>query len=238
MKQAVSLPGTVFALLVLLLSTSAYTHLRSRMAVPQLTAVNLEQLPLELGAWKGVEGAGLTQLARDILKLDHAVRRTYRGSDGSFIDLYIGYWKRQSGEHQAAKHSPAVCLPSNGWNTWGQSTKELAVGGAPGDGMLKLNSIAGQFAQENHLFYYWFFSGERTYANEWTALFFITLEKFWRNRSDGGIVEISTPVGGPHGEADNFARAQERLESFARELHPALMKLLTENVSPADPHAP
>jgi EpsI family protein len=228
-SPSVSLSGTLFALVALLFGGAAYIGFRSQMSAPEITAVNLDLLPYQLGQWRGADSAGLTALARDILQLDHALMRTYRRDDGSTIDLYIGYWQRQSGEHQAAKHSPAVCLPSNGWNTWGRKTKQLSsptpTASLP---LLAVNSLAGQFGQQNSLFYYWFFSGDRSYANEWTALFFITLEKFLKNRSDGGIVELSTPVGAA---ADALKQADARLGDFAGVLHPALMSIISANDS-------
>ena len=242
--NCLSLGGTLFALMLLLFACSAYTVFRTKMAAPELALVNLELLPMQLGPWKGSASQGLSSMARDILQLDHALRRTYRLDDGSAIDLYIGYWKKQNGEHQAAKHSPAVCLPSNGWNTWARGSKNLYLpqthttsaktgtgsltessGGRP----LPVNHISAELAHQDYFFLYWFFSGDRTYANEWSALFFITLEKFLKNRSDGGIVEISTSVGSAPGAAQSFEKAENRLTEFATLLQPELQRLIGEN---------
>ncbi len=228
MKQAVLLRGTIFALFALLVMQGAFLALRSRIATPYAPSINLELLPRQLGDWTGVDSEGLSSMARGILQLDHAVRRTYSRQDGASIDLYIGYWKHQSGDHQAAKHSPAVCLPANGWNIWDIRANQLEFPSSSGINSppLAFNSISAQFARQDHLFYYWFFSGERTYANEWTALFFITLEKFLKNRSDGGIVELSTPMGARDVNRDSLKQANERLTDFTGMLHPALMNLI------------
>ncbi|HQH26399.1 MAG TPA: EpsI family protein, partial [Oligoflexia bacterium] len=123
MTRAVSLAGALFAVVFFIIAGSAYGMLRTRLSAAEVAAVDLRALPYQLGRWRGVDGPGLAKVARDILKLDHALKRTYTDADGNMIDLYIGYWTHQSGEHQAAKHSPAICLPANGWSTWSHSEK-------------------------------------------------------------------------------------------------------------------
>ncbi len=189
---------------------------------PIAKEVPLEELPLTLGEWHGEESSALGVRSQQILQLDRYLRRIYTNENGDQVFLYVGYWRRQTGEHQAAKHSPAVCLPANGWRVTDRREKRVTV--AEAEPSLELNSLVGEFAHEHALFYYWFFSGDETYHDEWLALVKIALQTFIHKRSDGGIVELSVEL--KDRSELNLEPHHQTLESFIREFYPALRKLL------------
>lgn len=160
--------------------------------------------------WNGEDLPGLGIHSQTVLQLDSHLYRVYRDNRGNKITVYVGYWRAQGGDYQAAKHSPAVCLPSNGWRVEDQQILEFSSGD-------KVNSIAGSSGLAHYRFYYWFFSGEREYTREWQALGQLALSALSDGRLDGGIVELSATAETPTSVIDEFVA----------EFRPALRKLVT-----------
>ena len=184
----------------------------------------IERLPLQLGDWEGRDTAGLSIRSQDILKLSRFVKREYVKGDRSVI-LYIGYWKKQTGDYQAAKHSPALCLPSNGWSIERRGGTDLALTNSSADAFTT-QRILGEIRGASHLFYYWFFTGQKNYSEEWQALLNISFQKLFSGRSVGGIVEVSVPLLGGKAQAAAEGEAADVLEDFLKSLYPELSGLI------------
>lgn len=189
-------------------------------------AISLSKLPYELGDFKGQDSNPLTLKERDILKLDQFVRRTYSDSKGRKVFLYLAYWDKQNGEHQAAKHSPAVCLPANGWKLSSVQVKTI-------NDSLRVKRVESTLKSESHLFYYYFFSGEEIYVDETSALLHILKESLLNSRSDGGLLEISTELSSRRlGDMAN-TEADELLSEFSALLQEFLKENLFQTKSSA-----
>lgn len=220
--------GTMVAFCLLSATAIAAHYLEGKLEAASKRDILIESLPLELGQWRGEDLPGLGVRPREILRLDRALRRIYRNSKGDEVFIYIGYWSQQSGEHQAAKHSPAVCLPANGWRVSHRERRVLRDTGAPlanKSTTLTVNSLLGELNHERSLFYYWFFSGEKRYAEEWQALIYIVLETFLHQRSDGGIIELSARVPKAKEIDQAVAEPKKVLEEFAEAFLPAFAAL-------------
>ena len=213
--------GTILAFLTLLVST-AFVQLQLNKAEVTSADIAIESLPMKLGDWQGKDTEGLDIRSQDILKLTRYVKRLYTNPEGDRVILYVGYWQTQTGDYQAAKHSPALCLPANGWSIQFKPVRQVNIKNSDS---VDTKRIVGEIRDTPYLFYYWFFSGEKNYTEEWQALINISFEKLFRGRSDGGIVEISIPIRG----GDKIAgeeRANEILEDFLEEFYPELRKLI------------
>jgi len=210
-----SLPwGGIVGLALMALTVLAGTLLDSE-RVGAATGVDLAQLPEQIGEWKSSQSLKMDPSSRDTLQLNSYVKRFYSKPDGSRVYLYAGYWDKQSGEHQAAKHSPVTCLPSNGWSISSPKKVELAKPS------FKVNRLTGAFGKGNNLFYYWFYTANETYLDEWKALIKISVGNLFHGRSDGGIVELSIP----YGDAYSEEKADAILEEFVSVLLPALSEV-------------
>jgi EpsI family protein len=186
----VRIKGAYIAVAILLL-TVVITHLtKTRLASFEAIDIAVETLPMQLGSWNGVESDALSTKSKEILKLTKYIKRDYTNSEGKTVSLYIGYWNKQSGEHQAAKHSPALCLPSNGWHVQYKDPVLLTSNSSS----LTAKQILGEIQSSEQLFYYWFFAGEENYYEELKALVNISLQRLLHGRSDGGIIEIHTAL--------------------------------------------
>jgi len=180
---------------------------------------------MAFGDWKGREADPLSASSHDILKLDQYLRRYYENSKGEGVFVYVGYWEKQSGEHQAAKHSPLMCLPANGWKISSPEARSIPVGGSEGQ---KARQLVGLIKEQSLLFYYWFFSGEETYVDETEALFRIAKEAIIHGRSDGGIVELSTLITRGGSQEDALAASETTLKDFVKSFAPELNKLVRD----------
>ena len=94
----------------------------------------------------------------EVLQLTSYTKRVYKHPSGKSVYLYIGYWEKQSGEHQAAKHSPALCLPSNGWLTTHLASEMLSKDEYNIHAPIEARKIIGELRTTKELFYYWFFA--------------------------------------------------------------------------------
>ncbi len=224
--------GAGIAFITLLVLTAGFrTHL-ALLADRPLANVAIENLPMNLGNWQGSEGAGLDIRSQETLRLTRYIKREYRNPAGKIILVYLGYWQKQSGDYQAAKHSPALCLPSNGWYIEPPSVVPLYVNSdVP---QFKVKRIQAQIKDDRYLFYYWFFTGEKNYAEEWRALLNISIQNFFRGRADGGIIEISTRLAGGESTESSYASADAAITDFIKNLQPFLQELIKKGaLSPA-----
>ena len=86
-----------------------------------------------------------------------------------------------------------------------------------------------KYASNNaHMFYYWFFTGETTYSEEWRALLTISLQRFLTGRSDGGIVEVSSPLSPSLAPVEARKAAATVVENFLRDFYPAFNQLVLD----------
>ena len=106
--------GVLTSLAVLIPSVLLSFRLDSVLHRGTVETVSLENFPNTLGEWQGEESSEMDARSQSILQLDQYLRRRYTTAEKRSAFVYVGYWKKQSGEHQAAKHSPLMCFPANG----------------------------------------------------------------------------------------------------------------------------
>lgn len=218
----------VIALITVLLLSLLFRYHASWLESQEAVDVQVDKLPYTIGEWKGKDTVGLDIRSQETLRLDRYVKRLYTNSEGEQILLYVGYWKKQSGDYQAAKHSPQLCLPSNGWYVERKPATEVSPETSTGVAPFSVKRLVGEIGDNAHLFYYWFFTGEQNYSDEWKALLTISFQSFLAGRSDGGIVEISTPLEGGEAREENIKKRSALVEDFLFHFYPALNKLIAE----------
>lgn len=182
------------------------------------TSVVLSSLPNTLldatkGQWDGSPSEGLGVKELDILKLDQYIKRYYRllGDDSSDagkvpINVYVGFWKSQTGDYQGAKHSPSICLPSSGWVVEQRGIKEFPLSSSDST-RFAARQVVGSAMGHKALFTYWFFTAGDTFYDEWKTLLYVSFGALFKNRTDGGIVTLSVPFAKnlPDEEAEKLA---------------------------------
>ncbi len=202
----------------------------------QLQGVPIEDLPMVIGSWHGRKDAPLDERSAAVLQLDGAVKRVYRNTVGKELYVYIGYWKTQSGDNQAAKHSPVMCLPANGWTISQPMPWEIPTSHESEEAGLKsftASSLVADFKGHRSLFKYWFFSGEEMFRDETQALVKTSFGMLSGSRTDGGIVEVTVPIDDSIPKSQAEAEAEQLATDFTRGLYPALVRLIRTGVKGA-----
>jgi EpsI family protein len=184
------------------------------------------ELPLELGAFVGRD----REMDREVLELlklsDHVMRVYVPRADGSRdsgafegqtrqaaapVWLYVGYYGSQ--RTGATYHSPKNCLPGGGWVF---KSSDPVAGVLPGRPEAALNRVVIEKGFDRQLILYWYQDRGRVIASEYAAKGYLILDAATRNRTDGALVRVSTPIVGNEDEAFRHAAA------FVERLFPAL----------------
>ena len=175
----------------------------------------LGTLPLHFGAWSGREEV-VEQIFLDVLKVSDYLSAIFgRSTDPAPVGLWIAYYDAQTQE--AAVHSPQACLPGGGWRIESLTEHEIPGIGPDGAGM-RVNRVEISLGTQRQLVYYWFAQRGRTLTSEYLVKWYIFQDGLTKNRTDGALVRVTTPVGDKTGIPEGDAR----LEAFIRDIDPKL----------------
>lgn len=207
-----------FVAAVLLLGTTlGFSHMvEFREYVP----VNrpLDEFPLGMGEWNGTRTT-MGQEFIDVLKFDSYLMVDYADPKGRQVSFYTAYYGSQ--RKGGSIHSPATCLPGSGWVFEESGAVEMPFTDSAGRPM-KVSRAIMKKGDVQELTYYWFPMRGRNL----TSLHEMKLFNFWdaltRQRTDGALVRLITPVYGGEG----VAGAEVRLQQFTRMIVPELAHFL------------
>lgn len=168
--------------------------------------------PMQVGKWSGQD----VYIEREVLRIlgdgDFLVR-LYRAPDTPPVDLFIAYFPTQ--RTGSTIHSPQNCLPGAGWAPVDFRRMRLEMPGAP---PIVVNRYLIEKGTNRQLVLYWYQSNGRFVASEYWAKFYLVADSIRRNRSDGALVRVVTPV---QREEDDTS-AERRAVEFARLIIPLL----------------
>lgn len=219
-----------FVLALLMMgATWAFLASRSR-AEPSLSRAPFAEFPMQLGSFHG-QDRPMDEGVLDLLNLSDYLMRVYvpvsdeKPAAGAFegrttqgaaaVALYVGYYGSQ--RTGATYHSPKNCLPGGGW-VFRSSSRVTAV--IPGHPEAAVNRVAIEKGFSRQLILYWYQDRGRIVASEYAAKGYLILDATTRNRTDGALVRVSTPIVGTEEEAFEHAVA------FVREAFPHLAEHL------------
>lgn len=211
-----SLATIATGLLLVLMTVAGSQGIDFREKIPAKKP--LSAFPLQIGQWQGVRGA-MEQQYVDALDFSDYLMIDYRDAQGRPINLYVAYYESQrKGE---SIHSPASCLPGGGWVLNDTGRASIRVGDAPNEQI----TISRAFIQKDdfkQLTYYWFPQRGRIL----NSMIEMKLFNFWdaltRQRTDGALVRLVTPVT----EGETIDQADQRLQVMTRQLQPLLEQYL------------
>jgi EpsI family protein len=202
---------------ILLLGAANVALARMARPEPPLVRAPLGDLPLHLaGAWEGSE-IRIDARTLELLQLtDHVMRvylpaaggRTDSGGQTGSVDraqeasvapviLYVGYYDDQ--RTGATYHSPKNCLPGGGWQIAESGT--TALSGREG-ARFRVNRVVIEKEFDRQLVLYWYQDRGRSIDSEYAAKLYLIWDAMTRNRTDGALVRVSTPVVGTAEEAE------------------------------------
>lgn len=170
----------------------------------------LRDLPYNLGSWTGTEQPLEGRIVQAVGVSDYT-NRIYSGQQVGLTQLYVGYYASQrTGD---TIHSPKNCLPGAGWDPLQSGYTKISV---PGGRQIVVNEYVIQQGLDKELVFYWYQDRGRVIASEYSAKFWMVADAISRNRTDGALVRLVTPLG------DSEVDARARLVDFTQILFPYL----------------
>jgi exosortase D (VPLPA-CTERM-specific) len=175
------------------------------------------EFPLQVGTWSGSRETMEQQFIDELDLSDYVIIDYHNGNKP--INFYVAYYESQrKGE---SIHSPATCLPGSGWifNQAGTITLPFASGnGTP----MHVNRAYMQKGSYNQLVYYWFPQRGRILTNAYQLKLFAFWDALTRQRTDGALAWVITPVF----EDERLADADARLQGFVKLIEPVLEEFI------------
>lgn len=207
-------PLVALLLIGITLALSAQVEFRERVPIGQ----PLEGFPLTLADWTGTRGKLEDEYLKALQFSDYTLIDYRRGVDEA-INFYVAYYETQrKGE---SIHSPETCLLGGGWVFKEKGRLELPLSGEPGRA-IAVNRVVMETPGSAMLGYFWFPQRGRIL----TSAVELKLYTFWdaltRQRTDGALVRVLTPIR----SQEPVATAEARLQAFVREAVPALDRFL------------
>lgn len=176
--------------------------------------------PNQVATWTGRRSV-LEQVYLDALKLDDYVIADYMRGGRELVNFYVAWYDSQSAGNSA--HSPRSCLPGGGWRMTQFSqidAGDVQVAGKP----LRVNRVQIELGNHKQLVYYWFQQRGRVITNEYLVKWYLFVDSLTRQRTDGALVRLVTPleIGEPVEQADR------RLVEFASQVAPRLERYIPD----------
>lgn len=204
------------AAILLLASTAAVTRtidFREQVAISK----PLAEFPLEINGWQGTRST-LEPVYLDVLHLSDYLLADYRNTQGQAVNFYVAY--NASQRKGQSSHSPGTCLPGSGWVFKESGFATLPVGW--GGEAVKVRRAFMIKDGERMVGYYWFPQRGRVLTNMFQLKWFTFLDALTKQRTDGALVRLLTPVK----SGEEPAEAEKRLQEFARLMGPQLSEFL------------
>lgn len=187
-----------------LLGGTVYLHAISH-GEPIVARQPLETFPETIGSWAGHQ-TPLDSEILGVLGVNDYINRNYFSQSQLPVQLYIGYYSSQrTGD---TIHSPKNCLPGAGWDPIhaGYTTISMADGR-----QITVNEYVIAQGLNKQLVFYWYQGRGRVVANEYWAKFWMMNDAIFRNRTDGALVRLITPI-----VNSDTTQARATLEKFTQ----------------------
>lgn len=179
---------------------------------------SFDSFPSSLGTWKGQDDTVFDPDILKMLKMSDYLMRRYVDGSGHSIWLYMAYW--QSQRRGSDIHSPKNCLPAGGWEPVEATKLSIPVPGAAAP--ITVNRYLVQKDRQMQVVLYWFQAQGTVVAGELDAKIEMVRSAILRNRTDGAVVRLSSPV---------YGSAQEttaELVRYVQLLYPVLREYLPD----------
>jgi EpsI family protein len=181
---------------------------------PVIPHQSLHDLPYSIGTWSGEERP-LAERIVQAASVNDYTNRVYSDQSSPPVQLYVGYYASQrTGD---TIHSPKNCLPGSGWDPIRSGYTTIAISG---DRKIVVNEYVIQQDQDKELVFYWYQARGRIIASEYSGKFWMVADAITRNRTDGALVRLVTPM------SDGENQAHDRLIRFTQDLFPYLNELI------------
>ena len=190
-----------------LCTTIILVFLVSHRGEPMVVKTNLEHIPMQIGAYHGTEDFFEDSVYKE-LNADKNIYRHYLSTDGTQIDLYIGYYGTAKGGRTG--HNPYACFPSAGWGIIEHGTAEIAYG----RGKAEVNTLVVQKGSTYESVFHWYQSDkDKVLSNGIQQNIQRFIDRVLYNRNDGAFVRISMQT-----NKDKIQDAQRKEAKFTAKI--------------------
>lgn len=176
--------------------------------------------PMQINGWGG-QPFPLEQQYIDALRFDDYVLADYRWNKEQPVNFYAAYYRSQRKGQSA--HSPQSCLPGGGWEIASMTHKELSSSGLMRQPVM-VNRAVIRKGDQKQIVLYWFKQRDRYLADEYLVKLYLLWDALSRQRTDGALVRLASPVG--PGESE--AVVDQRLQEFAAEIGQELSRFVPD----------
>jgi len=209
-KGFLSPPQFIVAVLLLTLTLGISMGVEFREKVPPSTPFS--QFPLTAGAWNGTRQYMEQKFIAELDLSDYTMI-DFKRDDGKHVDFYIAYYESQrKGE---SIHSPETCLPGSGWAFRQAGKVQVAL---TGGSSMTVNRAIMEKSGQQQISYFWFPARGRILTNAWEMKIYTFWDALTKQRTDGALVRLITPVL-PNEKLED---AEARLQGFTREIVPVV----------------
>jgi exosortase D (VPLPA-CTERM-specific) len=216
LSRSFQLAPSISCLLLLLMAGLGVSYLSARSEnIPQRH--RFVEFPKSLSGWEG-RSSLLEPQVEHALGLSDYILSDYRKGNSPIVNFYVAYYATQ--RKGSSPHSPAVCIPGDGWQITG--FERISYQNAALNLTLPLNRVIISRDKDKQLVYYWFVQRGSNIANEYWSKWRLFTDAITKNRTDGALVRLVTPI--LAGESESAADL--RLRSFIDDLEPHLPKYL------------
>jgi exosortase D (VPLPA-CTERM-specific) len=210
-------PQFVVGVVVLLLTMGISAGVEFREKVPSSRLFS--QFPLTAGPWGGTRQY-LEQKFLAELDLSDYVMIDYLSPQGKPVNFYVAYYESQrKGE---SIHSPETCMPGGGWIFNKAGTVQVALA-EPGRS-ITVNRAVVEKSGNQQLAYFWFPARGRILTNALEMKIYTFWDALTRQRTDGALVRLITPML-PGEQAED---AEKRLQEFTKQIVPVLNEFIPQ----------
>jgi EpsI family protein len=215
MKAFLSPPQFLAALILLGATLGIAQTVEFREEIPP--AKDFAEFPQVVGEWSGKRDR-MDQKFIDTLNFNDYVIVDYVNG-GHAVNFYTAYYQTQrKGE---SIHSPETCLPGGGWEFKKGGSVTLPISTRNGRPM-RVNRAFMEKGTHKQLSYFWFPQRDRVLTNAWELKLYNFWDALTRQRTDGALVRLITPLY----PGEDVADADERLVFFTQAIVPVLNEYL------------
>ena len=197
----------LFAVMVLSLTLVFVARISAR-GEPVVLKTNLENLPMYLASYQGVEDS-FPQEVYNTLRADLHLYRHYRKPQEE-VSLYIGYYGTAKGGRTG--HNPYACLPGAGWGIIDRQTIVLKPSYAPQG--VQVNAVVAKKGEVYNVMLHWYqAAGTRILSTGLQQNLQRFQGRLLYNRNDGAYVQVYAMA-----DTEDIATVQQRLAAFSEEI--------------------
>ena len=177
--------------------------------------------PDQLSDWQGTRSNMEPQFVSALTGMTDYIISDYKHELSGNVNFYVAYYDTQKAG--SSIHSPRTCLPGGGWVIKDLQTvalDDVDFNGSP----LQVNRALIQYGDARQLVYYWFQQRGRNITNEYLAKWYLFWDSLTRNRTDGALVRVISPLG----KTEDVQAAEQRLTAFMQQSNAVLQDYIPD----------